>query len=174
MCNEKSFPELVQDLNDYTLKNYKYVVGPRVGRSSSKEQYGFIYDSEKISVNQTWQYPNLANTFERPPYVVQFRLDALKNPHYVSVIPSHTKPDDTINEMNGLIDVYDSWEKISGDKNVIIMGDLNADCSYVCKSCWDKVELKQDPRFKWWIATGVDTTSHKNSDCTYDRVLTTG
>lgn len=170
-----AFPQLVNDLKKYSGKNYAYVVSPRTGRSSSKEQYGYIYRTDRMFVSDEWQYPDLADQFERPPYVVTFELiqPSSRSGTQLTIIPCHAKPDNAIDEMNALVDVYDAVEERSENPNAIIMGDLNADCSYVCKSCWDQVELWTDSRFTWFVDNNADTTSGK-SDCAYDRVIAAG
>lgn len=173
--SETAFWDLVDQLKKYSGKNYLGITGPRVGSSSSKEQYGFIYKSDYMKVKQKWQYPESKNDFSRPPYVIEFELlePSKRAGDYIAFIPIHTVPDDAINEISNLVKVYDEWVKHSNNDNAIILGDFNADCSYVCKSCWDKVELRNDPRFYWLVGDNVDTTSG-NSDCAYDRVVTAG
>jgi len=87
-------------------------------------------------------------------------------------IPMHTKPTDAIAEMNSLVDVYYESTKYYGE-DAVIAGDLNADCSYVCKSCWDEVKLRNDDKFQWLIDDDTDTTV-SNTDCAYDRVILAG
>jgi endonuclease/exonuclease/phosphatase family metal-dependent hydrolase len=173
--SETAFPDLVSQLKEYSGKNYAYIVGPRVGRSSSKEQYGFIYRTDRMFVHESWQYPDLADQFERPPFLVTFELiqPTSHSGNFLTIIPTHTKPDNAVDEMNALVDVYDAWEEKSENANAIIMGDFNADCSYVCKSCWSNVDMYNDDRFTWYVDTDVDTTSG-NSDCAYDRVVAAG
>lgn len=173
--SQESFPELVNQLKKYSGKNYEYVVSPRTGRSSSKEQYGFIYRTDRMFVSNEWQYPDLANNFERPPYVVTFELiqPTTHAGGLLTIIPCHAKPDDAIAEMNALVDVYDAVEEMFENPNAIIMGDLNADCSYVCSTCWKDVDLWNDSRFTWFVNNDADTTSG-NSDCAYDRIIAAG
>ena len=41
--SQESLPELVDEVNKMSSHNYQYVVSMRTGRSSNKEQYGYIY-----------------------------------------------------------------------------------------------------------------------------------
>jgi hypothetical protein len=50
----------------------------------------------------------------------------------------------------------------------MILGDLNADCSYVPQSQWPNISLRTREEFIWWIGDSVDTTV-KSTDCAYDR-----
>ena len=52
----------------------------------------------------------------------------------------------------------------------MILGDLNADCSYVRKKDWKNIELKNSSRHTWLIDDDEDTTATK-TDCAYDRFI---
>ena len=55
--------------------SYQYVIGPRLGRTTSKEQYTFLYDTRRIEVDTTsvgtMQDPG--DRLHRPPLFVRFR-----------------------------------------------------------------------------------------------------
>lgn len=53
-------------------------------------------------------------------------------------------------------------------QDAVILGDLNADCSYIAKRKWPNVKLRNQTRFHWKIADSVDTTV-STTDCAYDR-----
>ena len=50
----------------------------------------------------------------------------------------------------------------------MILGDLNADCTYVSQTNYRTLDLVINTTFTWWIGNEVDTTTG-NSDCSYDR-----
>ena len=81
----------------------------------------------------------------------------------------HVDPDDAVQEIDNLHpDVFlDMKTRLSTD-DVMVMGDLNADCSYVPLSRWPAIELKSDVNYHWWIGDEVDTTV-KRTHCAYDR-----
>merc|ERR1712168_27109 len=170
-ASQVSFPQLIEQLNGASIDEYQGLMGPRVGRTSSTEQYGFIYKTKIANVVSTYQYPDLLDDFERPPYVVTFQLNS--GPTF-GMINIHTKPSDAVNEISHLVDVYDAWEAQSTFGNdAIILGDFNADCNYVCKTCWDEIDLWTDDRFTWLVGNNADTTTG-STDCAYDRVVTAG
>lgn len=80
----------------------------------------------------------------------------------------HTSPSEAEKEIDHLVDVYDDITQRWKLKDVMIMGDFNAGCSYVTKSEWSKIRLATDRRFYWLFGNHVDTTVAK-SDCPYDR-----
>ncbi len=54
-------------------------------------------------------------------------------------------------------------------QNVVILGDLNAGCSYVTIKGWRAVRLRSDPKFHWLIGDEQDTTVREKTHCAYDR-----
>lgn len=57
-------------------------------------------------------------------------------------------------------------------QNVMILGDLNADCNYVTIKGWRAVRLRSDPKFRWLIGDEQDTTVREKTHCAYDRSVT--
>ena len=80
----------------------------------------------------------------------------------------HTKPDDAVSEVDKLVDVYDDVIKRWEIKNIVIMGDFNAACSYVRDTEWKNIRLANDKRF-WWLIDDCQDTTLKGSRCAYDR-----
>ena len=69
--------------------------------------------------------------------------------------------------------VYDAASAKFNTQNGIIAGDLNAEGSYVSKANLKNLKLRSDGRFTWQIGDDLDTTVG-NSNCAYDRIITTG
>ena len=78
------------------------------------------------------------------------------------------RPDSTVSELNFLDDAYDHARVHFKTDNAIIMGDLNADCSYLSRSEYKSLDLVTDERFHWLIDGNEDTTT-KDTACAYDR-----
>ena len=55
----------------------------------------------------------------------------------------------------------------------MLMGDFNADCSYVTSSEWSSIRLWSDDRFVWLVDNDLDTTT-TTTHCAYDRLDNTG
>ena len=51
----------------------------------------------------------------------------------------------------------------------MLLGDFNADCSYLPKKNRKNVRLLTDARFNWLIGDDRDTTVRESTDCAYDR-----
>ncbi len=107
--------------------------------------------------------------------------------HYVqdgfkfAVIVVHIDPDDVFCELNALYGVIDGCLErvktkvrhdcfVSSLKNVLILGDMNADCRYLPLNLRNRLKLRKDNSFKWLIGDEEDTTVG-NTDCAYDRFV---
>ena len=86
------------------------------------------------------------------------------------LIGVHIDPDTAVKEMEALVDVHAAVERLWKTGDILIMGDLNADCRYASKRARERLTLRTDSRFRWLIGDDVDTTT-TNSDCTYDRCV---
>src|SRR3989344_463776 len=148
--SETAFPKLCN-----LLEHYKCKTSSRAGRSSSKEQYGIIY-KDNIEISNFIDYnPDNKDRWERPPIKVTFTI---KN-YELTAYNIHTKPEDVKNELNYL-------QNIVEDKgNVVILGDLNADCNY-----YNNILETQFDSWNWIINDSEDTTV-SNTNCAYDRII---
>jgi len=108
---------------------YAYVIGPRLGRTSSKEQYAILYDARRIEVRPssvvTLSDPD--DLLHREPLVAQFRTrDAPPAEAFTFwLVDIHTDPDEVKSEVDALADAFQVVHQ-QGDDDVILLGDLNA------------------------------------------------
>ncbi|KAJ8036639.1 Deoxyribonuclease-1 [Holothuria leucospilota] len=163
--------ELLHQLNDETGNEYSMIIGNRQGRTSSKEQYCYFYKSSLFQVLDSNEYPVSYDHFERPPFNVLFRDKGDGKEFVASGI--HAKPDDAVEEIDRMSDVYSYIESTLGTSNVVMMGDFNADCRYVGPGDWSSISIWTDSRFKWLINNYADTTV-SSTNCAYDRIVTAG
>ena len=84
------------------------------------------------------------------------------------LVAIHTSPSKANQEIDELAVVYDDVIRKLGIADVIILGDLNAACSYMSDSKWKTNRLANDRRFHWLISDCVDTTV-TGGLCAYDR-----
>lgn len=176
---ETAFPKLVADMNAIEDK-YDWHTGIRQGSTSSKEQEGFIWDRNKFSMHDNWDFEDTQGWFERPPTVVY--MNSLSNMNAVKkfmIISTHIKPESgstdmtTENEINHLADVYTAaLARHPEYVDAIIAGDMNADCTYV-KEPETTLTMLQDPTCDWLIPFTADTTV-KDTDCAYDHIIVKG
>lgn len=172
-----STEELIYDFVDVlnsVQSNYTYnlILGPRLGRTFNKEQYAYIYRSEKVQVLHSYTYNDHDDIFEREPLLVHIRdLTAKPIPDLV-LVGIHVKPSDAQAELDGLVKVYEDAVKKFLTFNILLLGDMNADCSYISNRAYDQLNFTTDKRFLWLINKSKDTTV-ANTDCSYDRFIAT-
>ena len=80
----------------------------------------------------------------------------------------HTRPSEADVELNFLDDALLAAGNAFKTTNGMILGDFNADCSYVSQSKFESLDLVVDTSLTWWIDSDTDTTTG-NTDCSYDR-----
>ncbi|HSB46698.1 MAG TPA: endonuclease/exonuclease/phosphatase family protein [Candidatus Bilamarchaeum sp.] len=166
---ETTLPFYLESINALPGPKYAAVSSPRLGRTSSKENYAYVYNTEKVQLlsNYTFADPPNASSpdlFQREPFVARFQSG---NFSFV-LIGIHTQPDDTVAEINRLpLVLDDAMQKFPSEKDFIVLGDLNADCTYLKAS--DNLTLKNSS-FTWVVPDSADTTT-KSTDCTYDRII---
>lgn len=157
-ASETTVPYLLNLTREYNKSAFDFVISPRLGRSSSKEQYVFFYDTDSVTyLNKSFTYDDAEDFFERPPFVACFSIGS-----DFCIINVHIKPDDAEAEISYLPLVVDEVRS-RFDSDIMIVGDLNADGSYYDESL-------PDVAGNWIIHDGFDTTVAK-SDNTYDRII---
>uniref|UniRef100_A0A8C2XFU1 Deoxyribonuclease n=1 Tax=Cyclopterus lumpus TaxID=8103 RepID=A0A8C2XFU1_CYCLU len=171
----------LKDLVKFDKSNsYSYVESERLGRKTYKEQYVYIYRNNVLTIKEHYQYPKLegegtkeVNAFSREPFVVRFHSPTTLVKDFV-LIGQHTCPRNAMKEINELYTVFKGIYKKWKNDNVMILGDLNAGCSYVTIKGWGAVRLRSDPKFRWLIGDEQDTTVREKTHCAYDRIIVHG
>jgi deoxyribonuclease-1-like protein len=124
-------PQFVDAINA-TGRHYDFVVGPRLGRTSSKEQYAFVFDTASIEVDRSALYTvaDPDDLLHREPLVGWFRVrgPASNQAFTFSLVNIHTDPDETKQELDALADVFRAVRDDGRhEDDVILLGDLNVD-----------------------------------------------
>ncbi len=145
---------------------YRHVIGPRLGRTVSKEQYVYVFDSRRISIDTRSLYtvPDPDDYLHREPYVGRFsvRCSPDRKPFTFNLVNIHTDPDETGTELNALDDVFVSVQRnASREDDVILLGDLNVDHRHLG-------ELGRLPSIAW-VVSGQKTNTRLTKS--YDNIL---
>ncbi|XP_006001522.1 deoxyribonuclease-1 [Latimeria chalumnae] len=167
----------LMNLIDRKPDSYSYVISEPLGRSSYKEQYLFIYRNGQVSVIDSYQYDDGCescgtDTFSREPFIVKF-FSPFSDVREFVIVPQHTSPDEAVEEIDGLYDVFLDVQSKWRNDNILFMGDFNADCDYVRPDEWHKIRLRTDTQFLWLISNSSDTTV-STTHCAYDRIVASG
>ena len=158
-------PQFVDELNA-TGRHYDYVIGPRLGRTSSKEQYAFIFDTASIEVDRTALYTvaDPDDLLHREPLVGWFRVRGPppEQAFTFSLVNIHTDPDETGQELDALADVFRAVRDDGrGEDDVIVLGDLNVDDQHLGR-------LGQISNIHWAVS-GVATNTRGTKQ--YDNIV---
>ncbi|MFH1179152.1 MAG: endonuclease/exonuclease/phosphatase family protein [Candidatus Bathyarchaeota archaeon] len=165
--SETTAPIFLEAINALDGAEYAFVRSERLGRSSSKEAYAYFYNTETVQylVGSAFVYDDVDDVFEREPFVASFRAGCFD----FTLIGIHTKPDDAYNEIGNLTIVFDLVESLGDERDIIALGDFNADGSY-----FDEDSMSNPLRgseYIWVIGNDVDTMT--KTDWTYDRMVMT-
>ncbi len=157
-------PALLNLVNDADTR-YDYVVSERLGRTGSKEQYAFVYNTKTVDLVSETSYvvADLDDVFEREPFVVFFRSGNFD----FKLVNNHIKPEDVSAELSQLAVVINEIYDSSFEKDIIVLGDMNADGSYFDENSLAVI-------FPLWIQLigNDEDTTVAVSDNTYDRMMT--
>lgn len=164
------------------------------------EYYGVAYRYPlTVQIGMDFQNPTGMDPWERPPTLFRVALPVAGEPDYVlDVLDIHTKPmyaaADTNpdhrprsasvhNELVALQAAAEAWSLTTGGGNVLVLGDLNADCSaYPVMYRADVAPAGAFPchpdpltgrcqQWRWRIGYGAKTNTAAGSACAYDRFI---
>ncbi len=124
-------PQFLDAINA-TGRHYDYVIGPRLGRSVSKEQYAYVCDTASIEMDRRALYTvaDPDDLLHREPLVGWFRVRGPPpdQAFTFSLVNIHTDPDEVAREVDALANVFRAVRDDGrGEDDVILLGDLNAD-----------------------------------------------
>lgn len=126
-------PRLVALLNAGGKYQYDYAIGPRLGRTTSKEQYAFVFDTATIEIDRSQLYTVVeeqGDRLHREPLVGLFRArgPAPQQAFTFSLVAVHTDPDEVDSELAALQEVFYAVrdDKVRREDDVIMLGDFNA------------------------------------------------
>jgi len=164
-ASETTAQYYLDEINDMPGPDYAFVRSPRLGRTSSKESYLYVYNGSTVEHISDYVWNDTGDVFEREPYIATFRSG---NFDFV-LVGIHVKPDDAEAEIGALAQVYAAILAGNPDeRDIIIMGDFNADGSYFDEGGASPLKTSQ---FTWAITNDMDTMT--KTDWTYDRIIMT-
>uniref|UniRef100_A0A4W4G7E2 Deoxyribonuclease n=1 Tax=Electrophorus electricus TaxID=8005 RepID=A0A4W4G7E2_ELEEL len=178
-CKGEAIPALMMMLNRFDKSHmYAHLESKRLGKKTYKEQYVYIYRKDMLQVQEQFYYPDLSEkneteVFSRPALIIRIHSPTtfVKN---FAIIGHHTSPKHAMKEMEELFGVFQVVKKKWKIENVMLLGDLNADCGYVTIKGLKNLRLRNDPKFHWLITDEQDTTVRDTTHCAYDRIIVHG
>lgn len=116
---------------------YDKVIGPRLGRTVSKEQYAFLYDTAAVEVNprSIFTVNDPDDLLHREPLVAMFRVRGPPPEQAFTfvLVDIHTDPQLAASEVDTLAKVFQSVRRafardgLNSEDDIILLGDLNVD-----------------------------------------------
>ena len=158
-------PRFVDAVNADGSRSH-WIIGPRQGRTVSKEQYCFLYDMNRIEVDAAsiGVVPDPGGKLHRPPMHVRFRTRVVPQSMAFTfwMVDIHTDPDEVPQEIDALVDVFTAMKTARPDEDdVILLGDLNAGPPQFGR-------FTKTPGVAWAVA-GTTTNTHRTK--TYDNLI---
>ncbi|MGI9428352.1 MAG: endonuclease/exonuclease/phosphatase family protein [Bythopirellula sp.] len=166
--DEYLIPNFVQLVNQRG-RRFDHVIGPRIGITTSKEQYVYLFDTQRVEVDHQSVYTvsDPDGLLHREPLVATFRTRGVDpdQAFTFTLINVHTDPDIADQEMDVLGEVYRVVRRSSrGEDDIILLGDFNVDDRHLGR-------LGQLPGILPLIA-GVWTNTRQNRQ--YDNLIIHG
>lgn len=162
-------PTLIDRINADGSR-YNFLIGPRLGRTVSTEQYAFVYDTNRVEFD-----PSSVRTIDDPhdllhrePFIARFRprTNTPDRAFTFWLVNTHTDPDEVAAEVAALADVFQAMRSDkSGEDDVILLGDLNASETQLGR-------LGKIPGIRWVVQGGVMTNTRQNK--AYDNIIFDG
>ena len=164
--DEETIPYFLNEINEIEGPKYAFVRSDRLGRTTSKEAYAYLYNTETVDFieGSDYVYNDVDDVFEREPYIASFRSYNFD----FTLVGIHTKPGDASLEVSNLTYVVSSvLSENPVEKDIIVLGDFNADGRYFNEN--DLSNLFKTSKYYWVITNDMDTMT--KTDYTYDRIV---
>lgn len=165
--NEYLIPNFVKLINQ-SGRRYDHVIGRRLGNTTQKEQYAYLFDTQRVEVDHQSVYTlgDPDNLLHREPLVATFRAREVDADlaFTFTLVTIHTDPSSGVveQELDALAEVYRVVRRSSrGEDDIILLGDFNADDRHLGR-------LGQLPGIHPLIA-GVWTNTRQNKQ--YDNII---
>ena len=145
---------------------YGYLIGPRIGRTVSTEQYVFLYDTTRVEHDPSavGTVADPSDLLHREPYAARFRArtSSPENAFTFWLVNIHTDPDEVPQEVDALADVFQLMQRARADEDdVILLGDLNASETQLGR-------LGKLPGINWAIR---DVMTNTRQNRAYDNII---
>lgn len=137
---------------------YRLIATQPIGRTTHQERYVIVYDPSDFNYIESYTYNDTRDVFEREPFIARFSRNGID----FTLVVCHVKPGDAFREIRELERVATEVVSKYNDYDVVVLGDLNADCTYF-----------SSPLFTDYypvVMYGADTTVG-SSFCAYDRIF---
>ena len=122
-------PRLVEAVNA-SGRVYDFVISDRLGRSQSKEQYAYLFDTARVEVDRgkVSVVNDPYDLLHREPLLAQFRVKAAapETAFTFLLVNVHVDPDEAAKEVDVLADLFPLVRQAAaGEDDILLVGDFN-------------------------------------------------
>lgn len=164
-----------------TEDQFDMFLSPRFGPhpTNGLEQYGFVYRKNKMAPTSKGSVASSSIEYRRNPFKVVWSLRESSGFQFVTFV-LHAAPDGSVvQELDAL--GKEAAETKNDNLPVLVLGDLNAGCSYITDVQWNclkndacknvTMSLWENKEFTWLL--GNDKYTNLKRTCAYDRFVVT-
>ncbi|KAF7233330.1 hypothetical protein EG68_10916 [Paragonimus skrjabini miyazakii] len=168
----KEFRKFLKPVRKGRIRKFVYILSEPRGRSSMKGQDILIFKGEAFVVEDFKNFPDPNGHFERTPvhFLLFGRLRYSRKFPNFAVIAVQLNSNNVRAEMDWLYEEVEAYRKHTGMENVLIVGDMNLDCSPEFLKDGDSFKFQKDPSYYWLIPNNRERDSPKNA-CAYNRMI---
>lgn len=147
---------------------YESIISPPLGSTSYKERLVYLVRTKpgRVQILSSHVYNgSVSHLFERSPFILHVKLSK-RSSRPTIFIGVHLKPDAVYEEFRHLRTVID---ELPPKSSVVLLGDFNADCSYLNNVKKKELRKSYFQDFHWLIDDRTETNLLES--CSYDRIL---
>tara|TARA_B100002051_G_scaffold259866_1_gene279799 strand:- start:458 stop:1384 length:927 start_codon:yes stop_codon:yes gene_type:complete len=167
--------QFLDELRNGSSSEWSMQLSERSGQQEDdiggQEQYAIYYRSTIVTPTENGSLHNdtLLDDFQREPFITEFSA-ITKNGEIsdfkFTIVSIHTSPTVAVEELNALGNLS---ANLSPELNLILLGDLNADCDYAALHELDSLLIRNE-NHTWIVPDNADTTVSATR-CAYDRII---
>jgi endonuclease/exonuclease/phosphatase family metal-dependent hydrolase len=153
----------LDDINALPGPGYDMCDSPRLGGT---EQYVIYFKGDRLELLEAYEYPAPDGSFVRGVFVASFRSGNFD----FTLLSIHANHVGTASELSELAGIVNAMLGAGvADRDLIILGDLNADCNSFDED--DGSHSLRAAQFRWVITNDMDTNVDTARDCARDRII---
>lgn len=161
---------LEQALNEAYDRDYAFVFSDQI----RQERYLYIYDTERVEMLHDQLMVDEGDSLPICDYRPESTGAMVRQPHLgvfqagdfsFALLNAHTSPEKNIDDLDALA-AFEREVQDWGISDVVILGDLNADCRYLSQD--EDIDLRHGDHL--WLFYLEDTTVG-STECEYDQML---
>lgn len=171
--SNRVLPVLAEEVSSLTGVPYEAIVTDNFPEGPGyHEKYAYLYNTDVFALESVHVNEEICTKdcqqFLRQPFIASFSQRATSEA--LLLVGAHVRPSDAVQELTALGSLSDKLHDRLEFDHMLVLGDLNADCSYVSGTKLQDIRKRHFKNFTWYVEDTDDTTV-SDRDCAYDRIL---